>query len=86
MRAVVSGKVVEVEMQDYVSKDGSKQKNFQAFLAGDNPRYGADRISGVADIAPKVGDVVSYNCIITARSGSRGPWLSVYAISKAQPA
>lgn len=80
MRVQVSGKVVEVERRSWTDNDGNIVEAFDAFLASDNPRYGADRISGPASIAPVVGEVASYVASVSARAGKRGPWLSVWCI------
>lgn len=84
MKVQVTGKVVEVEHRSWVNQDGQTVKAFDAFLASENPRFGADRISGSAEIAPKAGDVVNYNAIASARVSKGGrPWLSVWAFEKA---
>lgn len=83
MRVQVTGTVVEVERRSWTDGDGNVVESFDAFLAADNPRYGADRISGPASITPQVGDVVSYVASVSARAGKRGPWLSVWCIESA---
>jgi len=78
MRVQVSGTVVEVERRSFTDSEGNLKETFDAFLAPDNPRYGADRISGPLDLLPSVGSSVTYVANVQARNGKRGPWLSVW--------
>lgn len=79
MVTVVIGEVVDVEVRDYVRADGTAASAFDAFLKPDNPRYGADRISGPGEIAPKVGEKVSYKASIRAKQSKSGtPYLSIW--------
>lgn len=80
MRVIVRGRVVEVEPRSFNGRDGQKRDTFDAFIASDNPRYGADRISGPVELQPAPGDDVAYICNVTAREGQRGPYLSVWAV------
>lgn len=82
MRALVAGTVVEVEVREFTRQDGQRSVTFDAFLAPDNPRYGADRISGPIELAPEKGDHVAYWAMLSAREGRRGPWLSVWCFEK----
>lgn len=79
MQGIVSGKVLEVERRQYSGRDGVVQV-FDAYLAPSNPRYGADRISGPAELVPEVGDLVAYRANIQARVSANGPWLSVFVV------
>jgi len=83
MRAIVTGKVVDVERREYVNRDGVRAVSFDAFIASDNPRYGAERISGPVELIPAPGEFVSLACLVTAKEGKRGPWLSVWAVEYA---
>jgi len=80
MRVIVTGRVVEVEARSFTGKDGQVRHSFDAYIASDNPRYGADRISGPAELQPTAGDDVALRCTVSARVGERGPYLSVWAI------
>lgn len=80
MRVEIVGKVVDVEVRTFVDANGQARESFDAFLAADNPRYGADRISGPAELAPAVGQDVRYRASVRARNGARGPWLSVWCV------
>lgn len=80
MRAIVAGRVVEVERREFTGGDGVRRLTFDAYLASDNPRYGADRISGPIELAPVKGEYVAYRAAVSARQGQRGPWLSVWCI------
>lgn len=86
MKAVVRGQVVEVTPREYVDKAGKKQQTWDGYLASDNPRYGAQRISGAAEVMPKPGDHIELEALITARSGDFGPWLSVFCVAPANVA
>jgi hypothetical protein len=83
MNVIVVGKVVEVEFREFKGEGGDTVKAFDAFLAPSNPRYGADRVSGPAEVAPAVGDSVVYRAAVNARGGARGPWLSVWCFEHA---
>jgi hypothetical protein len=83
MRAIVTGKVVDVERREYVNRDGVRVTSFDAFIASDNPRYGAERISGPEDMCPIPGTFIAMVCNVTAKEGKRGPWLSVWAVEAA---
>ena len=87
MRVLVTGQVVEVEHRAYTRADGSGGQTFDAYLASDNPRFGASRISGPAELAPVNGARVAYWANITARPGKdgRAPWLSVWCVDLATP-
>lgn len=76
----VTGKVVEVESRSFVTASGETRQTFDAYIASDNPRYGADRISGPADLTPKEGTEVRYRANVRARAGARGPWLSIWCV------
>lgn len=80
MNVEITGKVVDVERRTYVTAEGEARETFDAFLQADNPRYGADRVSGPVDLAPAVGQEVRYRASVRARAGARGPWLSVWCV------
>ena len=83
MKMQISGKVVEVETRSYTNKEGVVVHAFDAFIAGDNARFGADRVSGPADLAPVAGDSVSYGVLASPRVSKDGrPWLSVWCVEK----
>lgn len=82
MRVLVYGNVVDVEVRKYTGADGEVRSVFDAYLASDNPRYGASRISGPADLAPDKGERVEYVASVSAKSGKRGPWLSVWCVER----
>ncbi|MGV1037949.1 MAG: hypothetical protein ACOYD0_13125 [Candidatus Nanopelagicales bacterium] len=79
MRVIIAGTVVQVEDKTFTSKEtGEIVATFDAYLAASDPRYGADRISGPADLKPAVGERVAYLSMVKAQNGRRGPWLSVW--------
>ena len=86
MRVQVQGKVVEVERRSWTDAEGNVVQAFDAFLASDNPRYGADRISGPANLIPEVGEQAAFWALVSARTGKRGPWLSIWCVERAEAA
>jgi hypothetical protein len=83
MRFHVKGPVVDVEHREYVNGAGEVVRTFDAWIGSDNPKYGADRISGPGEAAPMMGDYVDLVVNVTAKEGKRGPYLAVWVIADA---
>lgn len=88
MRVHVIGEVVDVELRSYTSASGEVVSTFDAWLASDSPRFGPSRISGPANIAPKVGDFVDYVAVASAKTktGRTGAYLSVWCVERVNAA
>jgi len=83
MRVIIRGKVVEVERRTFTPNGGGAPvETWDGYLASDNPRYGADRISGPLDLIPEPGESVEFRAVVKARPGARGPWLSVWCVER----
>lgn len=83
MRVKIEGTVVEVEKRSWKSPEGNTVEAFDAFIAAENPRYGADRISGPVALMPTPGESVVYRAVVNPRTGKNGPWLSVWCTDRA---
>lgn len=77
------GTVVAVEFGQYTDKQtGEIVQVFDAFIAADDPKYAADRYSGMAADAPKVGDFVDVPVrIVTGVTNGRG-WQIIRQIAE----
>lgn len=82
MKLVLSGKCVEVSPRSYVNRQGVEVHTFDAFIASDNPRYGATRVSGPAELAPPSGKDVSLPVRVSARPGrdGRDPYVTFWVV------
>jgi len=90
IRATVTGRVVESEIRHYTDRNGNPGSSFQAYIA-ENPRYAASEVSGPVELAPEPGELVSFVVIIKPRvskgtDGEPRPWLSVWAVERAEAA
>lgn len=87
MKGLVKGTVVQVEHgQPRVNEQGQRVQYSDVYLAGDNPRFGADRISMRTEIAPQAGETVAYAVLFTAKRSKAGrEYLSAYAVDRLDP-
>jgi hypothetical protein len=86
MRGLVSGKVSALgEPRSYTRRDGGDAHVVDVFLAPDDPRYAPDRLTMPCDIAPAVGEDVTYKVAIDAKLSQRGSaYLSVWGLERVE--